>query len=75
VTIPVDFYFCSTKVNIRCDPESGDVILWEVPSLTEVFAALDATNLPANSMSDADRNYRPHENHRFSINSLTRRPR
>jgi hypothetical protein len=38
------------------------VILTEVPSLEDVFAALDAANLPEDFMSDADRDRRPAEN-------------
>lgn len=62
VTIPREFRFRSSVVSIRRDPQSGDVILTEVPSLDEVFAALDAANLPEDFMSDADRDRRPPEN-------------
>jgi antitoxin VapB len=69
VTIPVGFRFRSTEVSIRRDPNSGDVILSEVPSLTEVFAALDAAKLPDDFMSDADRDRRPAED-RPALNRL-----
>ena len=61
VTIPLDFRFRSPVVSIRRDPSSGGVILTEVPSLAEVFAALDAAKLPDDFMSDADRDRRPAE--------------
>jgi len=61
VTIPLDFRFHTPVVSIRRDPSSGGVILTEVPSLTEVFAALDAAKLPDDFMSDADRDRRPAE--------------
>lgn len=61
VTIPVGFRFRSSEVSIRRDPNSGDVILSEVPSLVEVFAALDAAKLPDDFMSEADRDRRPAE--------------
>jgi antitoxin VapB len=62
VTIPREFRFRSSVVSIRRDPQSGDVILTEVPSLDDVFAALDAAKLPEDFMSDADRDRRPPEN-------------
>jgi len=61
VTIPREFRFRSSVVSIRRDPQSGDVILTEVPSLDDVFAALDAAKFPADFMSDADRDRRPPE--------------
>jgi antitoxin VapB len=60
VTIPVGFRFRSSEVSIRRDP-NGNIILSEVPSLTEVFAALDSARLPDDFMSDADRDHRPAE--------------
>jgi len=60
VTIPREFRFRSSEVSIRRDP-NGDVILSEVPSLAEVFAALDAAKLPDDFMSEADRDRRPAE--------------
>jgi antitoxin VapB len=63
VTIPVGFRFRSSEVSIRRDP-NGNVILSEVPNLTEVFAALDAAKLPDDFMSDADRDRRPAEDRR-----------
>jgi antitoxin VapB len=59
VTIPAEFRFRSPEVSIRRDPESGDIILSEIPPLTEVFAALEAARLPEDFMSEADRDRRP----------------
>jgi antitoxin VapB len=60
VTIPREFRFRSSVVSIRRDPSSGDVILSEVPSLDEVFSALDAAKIPEDFlMTDADRERRP----------------
>ena len=61
MTIPAQFRFHSSAVSIRRDPGSGDVILSEVPSLDDVFAALDAAKLPEDFMSEADRDRRPPE--------------
>ena len=59
VTIPVGFRFRSSEVSIRRDPETGDVILSEIPPLAEVFAALDAAKLPDEFMSEGDRDRSP----------------
>jgi len=40
-------------------PETGDVILSEIPPLAEVFAALDAAQLPDDFLGEADRDRRP----------------
>ena len=61
MTIPAAFRFRSSIVSIRRDAETGDVILSEVPQLAEVFAALDAAQLPADFLSEADRDQRPAE--------------
>lgn len=69
VTIPAEFRFRSAAVSIRRDSTSGNVILSEVPSLDEVFAALDAAKLPEEFMSEADRDRRPPAN-RASLDQL-----
>jgi antitoxin VapB len=69
VTIPREFRFRSSVVSIRRDPKSGDLILSEVPSLDDVFAALDAAKLPDDFMGEADRDRRPPE-HRPELNHL-----
>jgi antitoxin VapB len=59
VTIPAAFRFRSSVVSIRRDAQTGDVILSEVPPLADVFAALDAAQLPADFLSEVDRDQRP----------------
>ncbi len=61
VVIPAGFRFRSDQVRIRRDPESGDVILSEIPDIEAVYAALDAADLPADFLSDRDRDRRPPE--------------
>lgn len=61
VTIPLALRLRSSMVSIRRDPKSGDVILSEVPDLDEIFAALDAANIPADFLDTADRDRRPPE--------------
>lgn len=63
VTIPVDFRFRSSEVTVRRDAESGNLILAEIPSLLEVFAALDAESFPDGFLSGADRDHRPPQSH------------
>jgi hypothetical protein len=48
-------------VSIRRDPKSGEIILSELPDVDEIFAALDAAKIPADFLSDADRDRRPPE--------------
>lgn len=62
VTIPAEFHFRTTEVSIRRDP-NGNIVLSEVPSVAEVFAALDRAKLPDDFMSDADRERRPAQAH------------
>jgi antitoxin VapB len=69
VTIPREFRFRSALVSIRRDPESGDVILSEVPSLDDVFAALDAAKIPEDFLSGEDRDRRAPED-RPELNDL-----
>jgi antitoxin VapB len=69
VTIPREFRFRSSIVAIRRDPNSGDIILSEVPSLDEVFAALDAAKIPENFLRSEDRDRRPPED-RPSLKAL-----
>ena len=61
VTIPAAYRFRSSVVSIRRDPQNGDVILSEVPPLADVFAALDAAQLPKDFLSEADRDQRSPE--------------
>jgi antitoxin VapB len=70
VRIPAEYRFRSPEVSIRRDPASGDVILSEGPGTwAEVFAALDAANIPEDFMSEAERDMRPPER-RASLDEL-----
>ncbi len=55
MTIPREFRFRSSEVAIRRDAKTGDIVLSEVPSLREVFAALDAAEIPRDFLGDRDR--------------------
>jgi antitoxin VapB len=56
VTIPHEYRFRSKEVSIRRDPQSGDIILSEGPGpWNEVFAALDAADVPADFLSSTER--------------------
>jgi antitoxin VapB len=59
VTIPHEYRFRSTEVSIRRDPRNGDVILSEGPGpWNEIFAALDAVEIPADFLSPVERKRR-----------------
>lgn len=55
VTIPAEFRFRATQVTIRRDKETGDLILSENPELDDIFAALDAAQLPNDFLLGSDR--------------------
>ncbi|MFZ0744894.1 MAG: type II toxin-antitoxin system VapB family antitoxin [Terracidiphilus sp.] len=58
VRIPAGYRFTAKEVYIRRDPQSGDVILSQVPgSWDEVYAALDKAGFPDDFL--ADRNQGP----------------
>jgi len=59
VAIPVSLRFRFPVVSIRRDPQTGDGMLSEVPPLDEVFAGLDAAQLPKDSLNEADHDQRP----------------
>jgi antitoxin VapB len=61
VRLPFEYRFESKEVYIRRDPATGDVILSPRPDSWESFFALDAsTTVPADFMSEADRNQGEH---------------
>ncbi len=75
VTIPYEYRFRSSEVSIHRDPKSGDIILSEGPgSWAEVFAALDAANVPDDFLSEAERDRRPPQR-RPSLKAASRRKR
>jgi antitoxin VapB len=60
VTIPREFRFRSTEVSIRRDPATGDLILSEGPgSWSQLFAELDAVQIPDSFLSEAERDRQP----------------
>lgn len=61
VRLPLEYRFDEKEVYIRRDPVTGDVILSRRPDSWEGFFALDATaDVPADFMSEADRNQGGH---------------
>ena len=57
VRLPQEFRFDESEVYIRHDPETGDVILSRRPASWDDFFALDkTTDVPADFMTEADRN-------------------
>ena len=53
VTIPAQFRFTSEEVYVRKDPESGDLILSQIPgSWAEVYAVLDKAGFPEDFLAD-----------------------
>jgi antitoxin VapB len=62
VTIPAEYRFRSSEVSIRRDARTGDIVLSEGPGTwAEVFAALDAANVPDDFLSESERDRRPPE--------------
>ena len=61
VRLPLEFRFPDKEVFIRRDPVTGDVILSRRPDSWAALFALDTTTeVPADFMSDADRNQGVH---------------
>ncbi len=53
VRLPRDYRFSGSEVYIRQDPETGDVIISEIPSSWDGFFELrDKTDVPADFMID-----------------------
>lgn len=60
VTIPREYRFRSNEVSIHRDPKTGNVVLSEGPgSWEEVFAVLDAAQIPEDFLSPSERDRRP----------------
>jgi antitoxin VapB len=60
VTIPHEYRFRSSEVSIRRNPRNGDLILSEGPGpWSQVFAHLDAADVPDDFLSEAERDRRP----------------
>lgn len=61
VRLPREYRFECSEVYIRRDPITGDVILSRRPDSWDAFFALDqTTDVPADFMSEADRNQGAH---------------
>ena len=57
VRLPLEYRFEEKEVYIRRDPATGDLILSRRPDSWDGFFALDATtDVPADFMSEGDRN-------------------
>lgn len=53
VRIPAEFRFSADEVYIRRDPQTGDLVLSQVPSSwNEIFAAIDEAKFPREFMAD-----------------------
>ncbi|MCL2091065.1 MAG: type II toxin-antitoxin system VapB family antitoxin [Micrococcales bacterium] len=60
VRLPKAFRFPGTEVDIRRDPDTGDVVLRARPdSWDEFFALADATDIPSDFMAERDRSAAP----------------
>lgn len=67
VRLPMEYRFEGSEVYIRRDPVTGDVILSRRPASWDGFFALDATTaVPADFMSEADRNQGEHDRDPFA---------
>lgn len=61
VRLPLEYRFDEKEVYIRRDPETGDVILSRRPESWDGLFALDASaDVPADFMTQADRNQGEH---------------
>jgi len=61
VRLPLEYRFDEKEVYIRRDPATGDVILSRRPESWDSFFALDETAaVPADFMTEADRNQGEH---------------
>jgi antitoxin VapB len=67
VRLPMEFRFEGNEVFIRRDPATGDVVLSRRPdSWAGFFALYETTTVPADFMSEADRNQGTHSRDPFA---------
>lgn len=60
VTIPVQYRLTTNEVYVRRDPETGDLILSQVPATwEEVYAALDNSAFPEDFLTDRTQGTHP----------------
>lgn len=70
VRLPREYRFEGSEVYIRRDPSTGDVVLSRRPESWEGFFELDATTkVPADFMTEADRNQGSHDRDPFAASS------
>ena len=70
VRLPREYRFEGNEVFIRRDPATGDVVLSRRPESWAGFFALDATTqVPADFMTEADRNQGSHDRDPFAASS------
>ena len=70
VRLPREYRFEGSEVYIRRDPATGDVVLSRRPESWDGFFALDATTqVPADFMTEADRNQGSHDRDPFAASS------
>lgn len=67
VRLPLEFRFDCSEVYIRRDPATGDVVLSRRPDAWDGFFALyQSTEVPADFMSEADRQQGEHARDPFA---------
>lgn len=67
VRLPLEFRFDCSEVYIRRDPTTGDVVLSRRPDAWDGFFALyQSTEVPADFMSEADRQQGEHARDPFA---------
>lgn len=67
VRLPLEFRFDCSEVYIRRDPATGDVVLSRRPDAWDGFFALyQSTDVPADFMSEADRQQGEHARDPFA---------
>ena len=70
VRLPREYRFEGSEVYIRRDPATGDVVLSRRPESWDGFFELDATTqVPADFMTEADRNQGSHDRDPFAASS------
>ena len=70
VRLPREYRFEGNEVFIRRDPATGDVVLSRRPESWDEFFELDATTqVPADFMTEADRNQGSHDRDPFAASS------
>ena len=66
VRLPSAYRFDAKEVFIRKDPETGDIILSRKPaSWDDFFSALECADVPADFLSEKDRNQSTHSRDPF----------